>query len=256
MASIREITAIVDTTEDEVVRLASASITPGTIAMARLRMLRAIAREHNARPDDDFLVKLADSLAQTISIRTLTESMARWVPVVGRLIDAMAEARLTHEMGWAAHEHFSAMDKAALAALAPAAPFRPADPSSIPDAVLPDGTPNPMLISQYESATWIGIDELERRLAQNPADDDLLTLLAFVYYTSNKLDKSIDIYQRTIALNDKNPQAHYYLGNAYFRKGAFPQAKEQWEKVVELDPAGRLGTNARRRATALKRLKP
>lgn len=256
MASVREVTAIVDQAEDESVKLASSNANPGAVAMTRLRMLRAIAREHGAKPDDDFLVKLADSLAQGLSARTVTESMARWVPIVGRLVDAMAAARLTHEMGWAAHEHFSSMDRASIAALNVSAPAKPVDPSSIPDPVLADGTPNPMLISQYESATWIGIDELERRLAHDPSDDDLLVLLAFVYYTSNRLDKAIDLYTRTIKLNDKNPQAHYYLGNAFFRRGNFANAREEWEKVVLLDPAGRLGTNAGRRAAALKKLKP
>lgn len=256
MASVREVTAIVDQAEDESVKLASSGASPGSVALARLRMLRAIAREHQTTPDDDFLVKLADSLSQGLSARTITESMARWVPIVGRLVDAMAAARLTHELGWAAHEHFASMDKAALAALNAPSPSRPADPSSIPDAVLPDGRPNPMLVSQYESATWVGIDELERRLAHDPSDDDLLALLAFVYYTSNRLDKAVELYGRAIKLNDKNVQAHYYLANAYFRRGNFPNAREEWEKVVELDPAGRLGTNARRRAAALKKLKP
>ncbi len=255
MASVREVTAIVDQAEDEVVRLASANVGPGAIALTRLRMLRAVAREHGATPDDDFLVKLADSLSHGLAVRTYTESMARWVPIVGRLIDAMAEARLTHEMGWAAHEHFGSMEPNALAALK-APPSKPVDPSSIPEAVLPDGRPNPMLVSQYESATWVGIEELERRLAHDPSDDDLLSLLGFVYYTSNKLDKAIEIYKRAIALNTKNPQAFYYMGNAFFRRGNFADAKEQWEKVVEMDPAGRLGNNARRRAAAIKKLRP
>lgn len=256
MASVREVTAIVDQSEDEVVRLASSMATPGAIAMVHLRMLRAVAREHGAKPDDGFLSQLGDSLSQGLAARTLTERMARWVPVVGRLVDAMAAARLTHELGWAAHEHFASMDPAALKALMAAPEPRVVDPSSIPEAVLADGTPNPMLISQYETATWSGIPELERRLALDPSDDDILTLLAFVYYTSNKLDRAIEIYQRTIQLNGQNTQAHYYLANAYFRRGLFPKAKEEWDRVVELDPEGRLGNNARRRAAALKKLKP
>lgn len=255
MASVREVTAIVDQSEDEVVRLASSSAAPGAIALVRLRMLRAIAREHGARPDDRFLSELGDSLSQGLSARTLTEQMARWVPVVGRLVDAMAAARLTHELGWAAHEHFSCMEPAALKALTPPTAVKPVDPSSLPEAVLADGTPNPMLVSQYETATWIGIDELERRLAHDPADDDILALLAFVYYTSNKLDRAIELYRRAIQLNEKNVQAHYYLGNACFRRAAFPSAREEWDRVVELDPEGRLGNNARRRVAALKRVR-
>lgn len=256
MASVREVTAIVDKAEDEVVRLASASAPPGAIALTRLRMLRAVAGEHDLQPDDDFLVHLAEALSEKIATRTLTESMARWMPIVGRLIEAMAEARLTHEMGWAAHEHFASLDKESKQKLRQVTPSRPAEPSSIPDALLPDGSPNPLLISHYESASWVGVAELERRLAHDPNDDDLLVMLAFAYYTSGKLDRAIELYQRTIVLDEKNAQAHYYLANAYFRRGKFPLAREEWERVVALDPAGRLGINANRRAASLRRLKP
>ena len=257
MASEREITAIVDTAEDEVVRLSSEAPAPGPIALTRLNMLRAIAREHGAHPDDDFLVRLGESLVQGLSARTLTESLARWVPIVGRLVDTLAEARTTHELGWAAHEHLCAMDPRALAALAPKSNPKATviDPGSCPDAMLPDGTPNPMLVSAHSAAHWVGIAELEKQLKLSPADDDVLALLGFVYYTSNQLEKAIRLYQRAIEINPTNPQLHYYLGNALFRKGQFPLARDAWERVVALDPTGRLGTNARRRAGAIRKLK-
>ena len=255
MPSTRDVTPIIDAAEDEVVQLASASQAPGAIALVRMRMLRSIARLHGLGPRDEFLVSLGDSLAQGLAARTLTEKMGRWMPVVGRLVDALAEARMTHELGWAAHEHFLAMDPAALKALRPPpVKERPRFGADSLPPVLPDGSPNPMLVSGY-GPSWTGLDELERRVAAHPDDDDLLALLGFVYYTGGQWPRAIEHYERAIRINDASPSHHYYLGNAHFRAGQFVPARDQWERVVELDPAGRLGANAKRRAASLKKLK-
>ena len=254
-ASVRDVTGVIDDAEDAVVRLASTgSSAQGAVALIRLKMLRSVAWLHGAQPDDDFLVSLGDTLSQGLAARTLTESMARWVPVLGRLVDALSAARMTHELGWAAHEHFAAMEPRTLAALAPAR-SRPIAPDSVPPAMLADGSPNPLLVTGHQGPTWVGIDELERRVAANPQDDDLLALLGFVYYTAAQYAKAIDIYRRAIALDDASPQHHYYLANALFRAGQFAPAHTEWERVTELDPDGRLGRNAKRRASSVKTIK-
>lgn len=291
-ASVKSVTRIIDTAESESVRLADGPSPTAGIARVRLRMLDDLAREHGAAPSPDALFRMVESFASGVPTRTLTESLARWLPLVGRMVDALAQARATHEIGWAAHAHFAALDERALAALAEDGPpgddfgapgsgagragashggdiasdasivtgdsgsrFLSSNPApKIPPAMLADGTPNPDLVSYYAGGTWVAVEELERRIAEDPANDELIALLAFMYYSSNQLGRAIEAYGRALSLNDRNVTAHYYLGNAHFKRGEYELARQAWERTVELDPDGRMASNARRRTVAILKL--
>ena len=43
-------------------------------------------------------------------------------------------------------------------------------------------------------------------------------------------------YRRGIALDDSLPGFHYNLGMVYYRQQRFPEAKREFEKVLELNP--------------------
>jgi tetratricopeptide (TPR) repeat protein len=81
-------------------------------------------------------------------------------------------------------------------------------------------------------------------LKNDPENLDLQDWLAFMLYTNNQLDEAIAIYKKLLGRNHKSETQHYYLGNAYCKKGLTQLAVEEWEQVVTLDPGGKLGKKA------------
>lgn len=258
----RKVTAIIDAAEAEVIRLSAAQSPATRIALVRIEMLRDVAAAHGIDCTQKQLTHLVDHLTALIAGRTIPESLARLIPLVGTLVDALADARTTHEIGWAAHEQFSTGERPPPDDGQPAKDTEGANSvrtsgdwaSKIPPATLPDGKPNPLLVSQYDGPTWAGLDELEKRLAADPKNDELWALKAFVYYSSNQWDRAIDTYRKGLEINPRNPTLHYYLGNALFRRSKFEDARNEWDTVAELDPVGKLGKNARRRAMAIRKM--
>jgi tetratricopeptide (TPR) repeat protein len=257
MPTEKKVTAIIDAAEGAVIRLAASHAAATKLALVRLEMLRDIAAAHGVSLSPGQVTHLVDHLTALISGRTMTEALARKIPLVGTLVDALAEARTTHEIGWAAHEQFSTGERPPpVDAEADEAAMRTSGDwaSKIPSATLADGRPNPLLVSQYDGPTWAGLDELEKRLAEDPANDELWALKAFVFYTANQWDKAIDTYRKGLEVNRQNPTLHYYLGNALFRRARFEEARQEWDAVAELDPVGKLGKNARRRSMAIRKM--
>lgn len=115
------------------------------------------------------------------------------------------------------------------------------------DDVFKDVPPDENLVTQYQEGTGEGIEEIEERLKEDPNNEDLLDWLAFMYYSNNNLEKAIDTYERAINLNYENEHQHYYLGNAYYKKGQYDRAREEWEVVVSLKPDSKLAKNAQER---------
>lgn len=267
MSLERKVTSIIDAAEAEAIRLAAGQAPASRIALVRIEMLRDICAAHGITCTDGQLTALVDHLTAMVSGRTMTEALARKIPLVGSLVDALAEARTTHEIGWAAHDQLATGEKLPPepaepakeapenAAAEPAAVRTSGDwAAKIPPATLADGRPNPLLVSQYDGPTWAGLDELEKRLEADPKNDELWALKAFVYYSSHQWEKAIQTYRKGLQINPQNPTLHYYLGNALFRRSKFAEAQAEWDRVAELDPAGKLGKNARRRAMAIRKM--
>jgi tetratricopeptide (TPR) repeat protein len=76
-------------------------------------------------------------------------------------------------------------------------------------------------------------------------DLDLQDWLAFMLYTNNQLDEAIELYKRLLTSNHRSENQHFYLGNAYFKKGLVKLAVEEWKRVVLLDPESKLGQKAK-----------
>lgn len=99
-------------------------------------------------------------------------------------------------------------------------------------------------ITEYTKGSGEGIDDVRLMLQSDPDNVDLLDWLAFMLYTNNSLDEAIELYKRLLALNHRPDNQHFYLGNAYCKKGLSKLAVESWKKVIELAPASKLARKA------------
>ncbi len=103
------------------------------------------------------------------------------------------------------------------------------------------------LLTQYTAGTGEGIAEVEKLLVSDPNNVDLLDWLAFMYYSNNEIDKAIDTYKKALSIKPTNENQHYYLGNSYFKKGQFEDAKREWNEVIRLKPNSKIAKNAQER---------
>ncbi|RCK81339.1 MAG: TPR domain protein, putative component of TonB system [Candidatus Ozemobacter sibiricus] len=103
------------------------------------------------------------------------------------------------------------------------------------------------LLTQYTAGTGEGIAEVEKLLVSDPNNVDLLDWLAFMYYSNNEIDKAIETYKKALSIKPTNENQHYYLGNSYFKKGMFEEAKKEWSEVIRLKPNSKIAKNAQER---------
>jgi len=100
-------------------------------------------------------------------------------------------------------------------------------------------------ITEYTQGSGEGIDDVRLMLQSDPDNVDLLDWLAFMLYTNNTLDEAIELYKRLLGLNHRPDNQHFYLGNAYLKKGLSKLAIQSWKKVIELAPNGKLARKAK-----------
>jgi len=55
-------------------------------------------------------------------------------------------------------------------------------------------------------------------------------------YKAGKFDQAIQLLSEFISSNPNEPDAYFYLGNAYFQKGDFKQAISSYLKALENNP--------------------
>ena len=55
-------------------------------------------------------------------------------------------------------------------------------------------------------------------------------------FKSDDLEKSIELYQAVLALNNESWELHFNLGNAYFKSGNTSRAILHYEKAKKLNP--------------------
>jgi 4-amino-4-deoxy-L-arabinose transferase-like glycosyltransferase len=60
--------------------------------------------------------------------------------------------------------------------------------------------------------------------------------LAMIHHQREDRDLAIEYYLRSIEINPRFEQAHIMLGRAYHEEGLPEKAKDEWEKVLELNP--------------------
>ena len=79
--------------------------------------------------------------------------------------------------------------------------------------------------------------KLEERVVQNPNDLRSVLLLGNGYYLQGKIAKSIEMFERAIALNPDYPYAYYYIGIAHYRSAHINRAIEALTKAASLAPS-------------------
>ncbi len=107
------------------------------------------------------------------------------------------------------------------------------------------------LVTRYTAGTGEGVVEIERILASDPNNVDLLDWLAFMYYSNKDYDKAIETYRRAIAIKDDNENQYYYLANSYYKKKMMSEAKRAWSEVIRLSPNSKIARNSQERISYL-----
>jgi tetratricopeptide (TPR) repeat protein len=108
---------------------------------------------------------------------------------------------------------------------------------------------NDGVLTQYSSAP-LDIEELLRMAEANPDNVNILDCLAFKFYTTEQLDKALELYGRIVKLQPENDSAHYYMGNIYYRKKRLVAAMMEWKKVISLSSDSKLAAKAQERIDA------
>ncbi|MEW5909815.1 MAG: tetratricopeptide repeat protein [Thermodesulfobacteriota bacterium] len=76
--------------------------------------------------------------------------------------------------------------------------------------------------------------------------------LGKTYLSTNRVSNAIEAFEKAIRISPATAQLHMDLANAYKTNRNFKKAYESYMKVVELDPDGSLGKEARRLSSGLK----
>lgn len=80
------------------------------------------------------------------------------------------------------------------------------------------------------------IKALETQAAQAPKDPQPLLDLANLYYDQKQFDHAADWYEKALALDPNNVNAHTDLGTAYYNLGRAKDALKEYEKSLKVDP--------------------
>lgn len=80
------------------------------------------------------------------------------------------------------------------------------------------------------------IKELQEMAAQRPQDPEVRLKLADFLYDQRQYEQAIEWYERALALDPKNVNAHTDLGTAYFYTGRSQDALQEYRKSLEINP--------------------
>ena len=143
---------------------------------------------------------------------------------VGFLVGYITDAQL----------NWSARQKAAMAgATAPAEmPSGGGAPGAAAGGTMPSGLPP----GHPNVDTALVTQQLANQANQNPKDPEAALKLANYLYDQRQYDKSIEWYQRVVALEPKNVNARTDMGTAYFYTGRAQDALQEYRKSLEIDP--------------------
>lgn len=80
------------------------------------------------------------------------------------------------------------------------------------------------------------IMDLEQRVAANPQDADSWTQLGHVYFDTNRPEKAVRAYTKSLALRPNNPDVLTDLGVMYRRLGNFQESIASFDKAIAASP--------------------
>ncbi len=77
---------------------------------------------------------------------------------------------------------------------------------------------------------------LKERIAQNPRDADAYSELANLYFQANKFDQALVLYEKAVALNEKDIVARNDLALCYHIEKRDKEAFQELYKALEISP--------------------
>lgn len=80
--------------------------------------------------------------------------------------------------------------------------------------------------------------EFESILKIDPKHVWAMNWLGYLYAEENNLDKALELWQRSLAIDPNNPVTHFVLGQGYYRKGEVKKALTEIGKAFELRSKG------------------
>ncbi len=114
--------------------------------------------------------------------------------------------------------------------------------------VYADGVPLSCVVKKGDNSPYKGqelmgkgnfagaVSILEPYSNKYPKNDVVLSNLGLCYLNVQRLDDAIRVLNQSIALNDENSNAGYFLGLAYFYKGDFTNAASILTNVIKVNP--------------------
>lgn len=98
------------------------------------------------------------------------------------------------------------------------------------------------MVSGAESTR--ALEDVRRMLAASPDDVNLKDWYAFLCYSHGLYDEAIAAYEQLVAAGSIKAEHHFYLANAWYKKGDPRRAVEHWRRVVSSIPEKKLGKKA------------
>ncbi|MEW5767045.1 MAG: tetratricopeptide repeat protein [bacterium] len=91
----------------------------------------------------------------------------------------------------------------------------------------------------YEDSTRIFKELLAAKVLDKESNIDVHIALGWINYVQDHLDESEAQYQQALGLKpgpEKEAKIHYWLGKAYEKGGHLSLARNEWERVLAIDP--------------------
>ncbi len=80
------------------------------------------------------------------------------------------------------------------------------------------------------------VEDVLALLEERPADAELFQLLGELYQHAGRLEEARDAYERSLALNPRDPWTHLFLGNWFYCVGKLQDALTWYKRAAELLP--------------------
>jgi tetratricopeptide (TPR) repeat protein len=82
-------------------------------------------------------------------------------------------------------------------------------------------------------------------------DADTLINVGIKYYNEKQLDKALEQFNRVVTENPQMAEGYYYRGLVYLNKNKVPEAKADFQKLLEIDPKSKYANEVREYLKAL-----
>jgi cytochrome c-type biogenesis protein CcmH/NrfG len=80
------------------------------------------------------------------------------------------------------------------------------------------------------------VQKLLQKLAENPRDTETLLALGKLYFLGSQFDDAVKCYEAILEEDSQNSSAYYNLAVAFLAQKKTDEAKEAFQKALELDP--------------------